>query len=327
MSLVVSFSSSSTSQPGGMTFLDMVKRLRLEAGASGSGPVTVLNQVGEYERLVKWINTAWVDLQADNQDWQFLRKTVVFVTQNGIPTYSPGDIGLTDFGMWARDTFRCYQNPQVTISIASPGVVALQANNLSIGDQVRFFTDGALPIGLSASVIYYVVSKPDADHFTVSLTAGGVPVNTSGTQSGTHTMTTNNTTIFAGFGNEIFITYIEYEAWRNSYEYSGYRQTRTRPYEITVTPDKSLGLGPFPASGYTIIGDYFSVPIELTLDADTPSMPSQYRMAIVWKALMLYATYEGAGDAYQRGLLYFNQMMKRVSKDRLPEVLTNGSLV
>lgn len=50
-------------------------------------------------------------------------------------------------------------------------------------------------------------------------------------------------------------------------------------------------------------------------------------MAIVWKALMLYASYEGAGDSYQRGELEFNKMMKRIDKDRLPEITVCGALV
>jgi len=326
MSLVVSTASTLTAQPGGMTFLDLVDRLRLEAGASGSGPSTVLNQNGEYERLVLWINTAWNDIQADEQDWQWMRKTVTFTTQNGVPTYSPSLIGLTDFGMWARDTFRCYQNPTVTISIANPAVVTLQSHGLSTNDKVRFFTDGVLPNGIVSGITYYVLSALTADTFVISLSKGGSPVVTMGSQSGTHTMTSSNSTIFAGFNNEIFLSYIEYEMWRNTYEYSGYRQTRTRPYEVTITPDKSIGLGPFPASGYTIIGDYFSVPTEMVNDADEPALPVQFRMAIVWKALMFYGSYEGAGDAYQRGEIEFNKMMRRMRKDRLPEILIPGAL-
>ena len=38
---------------GGLSFLQMVQRLRQEAGVSGNGPVTVASQSGEYKRLVE----------------------------------------------------------------------------------------------------------------------------------------------------------------------------------------------------------------------------------------------------------------------------------
>jgi microcystin-dependent protein len=74
-----------------------------------------------------------------------------------------------------------------TVTIASPGVFTLTAHGLVIGDALYLTTTGALPTGLSANTIYYVVSTPTSDTFTVSATQGGSAINTSGSQSGTHT--------------------------------------------------------------------------------------------------------------------------------------------
>jgi microcystin-dependent protein len=76
----------------------------------------------------------------------------------------------------------------VTITVASPGVFTLAAHGLVIGDRVYLTTTGALPTGLSANTIYYVVSTPTTDTFTLSATEGGSAINTSGTQSGTHSV-------------------------------------------------------------------------------------------------------------------------------------------
>jgi Putative phage tail protein len=76
----------------------------------------------------------------------------------------------------------------VTISIASPGVVAWTANGLSNGQAILFSTTGALPTGLTAGTVYYVVAAA-ANTFEVSATAGGAAINTSGSQSGTQTAT------------------------------------------------------------------------------------------------------------------------------------------
>jgi microcystin-dependent protein len=75
----------------------------------------------------------------------------------------------------------------VTISIASPGVITSNAHGLVVGEQVFLTTTGALPTGLSANTRYYVVSSA-TNTITVSATLGGTAINTSGSQSGTHTL-------------------------------------------------------------------------------------------------------------------------------------------
>ena len=77
-----------------------------------------------------------------------------------------------------------------TITIATPAVITKTAHSLLAGMPVVFSTTGALPTGLTAGTIYYVISAGlAADSFRVSTSAGGAAVNTSGTQSGTHTVT------------------------------------------------------------------------------------------------------------------------------------------
>lgn len=76
-----------------------------------------------------------------------------------------------------------------TITIASPGVITTATNhNLHVNDQVNFGTTGALPTGLAADTAYWVVATPSATTFRVSATRGGAAINTSGTQSGVHTV-------------------------------------------------------------------------------------------------------------------------------------------
>jgi hypothetical protein len=82
------------------------------------------------------------------------------------------------------------KSASVTITIASPGVVSWAAHGLAVGTPIKFSTGGALPTGLTAGTTYFVRTVLDADTFTVSATPGGVVINTSGTQSGTHTSTT-----------------------------------------------------------------------------------------------------------------------------------------
>lgn len=75
----------------------------------------------------------------------------------------------------------------VTLSIASPCVATRNAHGLAVGDPVYFTTGGSLPTGVTAGQ-YYFVTAVTTNTFNFSATPGGSNVNTSGTQSGTHTV-------------------------------------------------------------------------------------------------------------------------------------------
>lgn len=76
-----------------------------------------------------------------------------------------------------------------TITIASPGVITLNSHGLIAGDTIQFTTTGALPTGISASTTYYVISSGlTSNSFQIAATLGGTAINTSGSQSGTHTL-------------------------------------------------------------------------------------------------------------------------------------------
>ena len=78
----------------------------------------------------------------------------------------------------------------VTMTIATPAVVSQTAHGLKAGSKIIFTTTGALPTGVTAGQVYYViVTGLTADAFQFSATAGGTAVDTSGTQSGDHTIT------------------------------------------------------------------------------------------------------------------------------------------
>lgn len=77
----------------------------------------------------------------------------------------------------------------VTITIASPGVVTWASHGFAANTPIYFTTNGDLPTGLVAGTEYFVKTVLTPSTFTVSATAGGAVINTSGTQSGTQTGT------------------------------------------------------------------------------------------------------------------------------------------
>ena len=73
----------------------------------------------------------------------------------------------------------------VAISVAAPAVVTTP-NHYPAREPVQCTTTGALPTGLVAGQIYYVL-EPTASSFALSATPGGAAITTSGSQSGIHT--------------------------------------------------------------------------------------------------------------------------------------------
>jgi hypothetical protein len=83
-----------------------------------------------------------------------------------------------------------------SISIGSPAIFTRVGHDLANGEEIRLFTTGVLPAGLSTETSYYVrdvgaTASPSflvANTFHVSLTPGGPPVNTTAEppQSGVH---------------------------------------------------------------------------------------------------------------------------------------------
>lgn len=80
----------------------------------------------------------------------------------------------------------------VTMTIASPCVVTWSAHGLANNTAIVFSTTGALPTGLTVGTTYYV-SGAATNTFNLASVMGGVAINTTGTQTGTHTARTTGT--------------------------------------------------------------------------------------------------------------------------------------
>lgn len=98
-----------------------------------------------------------------------------------------------------------------TMTIASPGVVTAgtvgNGHGLVAGSPIKFTTTGALPTGVTAGTQYYVIATGLAETtFQFSTSNSGSAVNTSGSQSGVHTLVPgpqlpSNYTLFRRIGS------------------------------------------------------------------------------------------------------------------------------
>jgi hypothetical protein len=117
---------------------------------------------------------------------------------------------------------------------------------------------------------------------------------------------------------------IDYELWKSIYRMGS--QTASRPSEATILPNDSIGLGPKPDAVYVFSGDYYRSAAAMSLNADIPVIPSQYHMAIVWRALMLYAQWEEADNLYQYANREYMVLKRMLDLNQLPKMNSGGPL-
>ena len=97
-----------------MNYIQLAQKLAQKCRVPGAGPVALTGQTAEYQRILSFVNEAWMEIQRLHTDWRFLRASATCTTVAGQTTYSATtDFGLTDFGYWALDyrsgdTFRNY---------------------------------------------------------------------------------------------------------------------------------------------------------------------------------------------------------------------------
>lgn len=90
-----------------MTFLDLCRRLRMEAGLSGDGPTAIAGQVGINAKLIAWVRQGYQDILNLPRDWDFMwRQVSIDLPAHAVRVDLAGDYQLTDVGRIVTDTMR-----------------------------------------------------------------------------------------------------------------------------------------------------------------------------------------------------------------------------
>lgn len=143
-------------------------------------------------RVWKYNGDGWAAVPVP--DLTALNPTGTILSYGGITT--PTGYLLCDGSAVSRTTYATLfsslsaSKGTFTITIASPGVITLTSHGFVGGEAIYLTTTGALPTGLTANTTtYYVLATSlTSNTFRISATRGGTAINTSGTQSGTHTL-------------------------------------------------------------------------------------------------------------------------------------------
>lgn len=135
-----------------------------------------------------------------------------------------------------------------------------------------------------------------------------------------------------GQADEMILPAMDWDAWRNVYQFGTNRTTTGRPVVFAVAPlDHSLAVGPLPDTTYTVTGEYYRQPTALALDADDPSttgndFPARYHMLLVYMVMDAYAAYESAPEVAARAIKGRTRMKAMIMRDYLPMVTFGTSL-
>jgi hypothetical protein len=106
-----------------------------------------------------------------------------------------------------------------------------------------------------------------------------------------------------------------------------YREiTAGEPSAFAIRPDGKLAFNAKPEENKTITYEYYKAPTSMTVNIDTPAMPSRYHMLIVYSALKDYASFDVAPELSAKAVVQYEQMLADLERDQLPKIQAAESL-
>lgn len=146
-----------------MNLLQLANRVKRKCRITGAPMTSVDGQIEEYQRVLDWVNEAWVDIQLSRENWLWMRASASCPTVLNQATYAPTtDFSLTDFANWATNTFRTYQTSAGKSS-------ELRTNPITYDQWRDYWQFGATRTAASRPVEFCVTPS-------LSLGVGPVPV-------------------------------------------------------------------------------------------------------------------------------------------------------
>lgn len=86
------------------SFLELVNDVARESGTmGGQSLVSIASATGRWAKLVAWTRQAWEMIQRERPDWTFRRARFEGLLTVGKATYTPIDLGLTDWSGWGQE--------------------------------------------------------------------------------------------------------------------------------------------------------------------------------------------------------------------------------
>ena len=130
-----------------------------------------------------------------------------------------------------------------------------------------------------------------------------------------------------GAAGELFLEHMGYPEFRDYYLFGAKRAVEARPLSIAVDPSKNILLGFTPDAIYTVNGEYYVKPQVLSADTDTPEMPEEYHLAIVYFAMQNYGLFESAAEQLAAGRSGGGKLLSRLRLEQSPNITIGGGFL
>jgi hypothetical protein len=156
-----------------MNLIQLVQRVKREAGITGATPTTTVGQVEEINRVTGWVVSAWNDLQTLHSEWEWMRHPFHFTTTAQVNSYAysvitDDDAGsvIANFGNWKRDSLRKY-----LVSVGTSGEMLLPFQDYDTFRNMYLF--GTMRTNYAAPAVFTVDpqkrillgNSPDAQYY------------------------------------------------------------------------------------------------------------------------------------------------------------------
>lgn len=113
------------------------------------------------------------------------------------------------------------------------------------------------------------------------------------------------------------IAYVPWDDFRTMYVMGAHQSAAVQHW--SVDPSGQMQVGPTPDSAHKVRADYIKDVVDMTLDADTPMLPTRFHSLIVWRALLEYGGFDSAGEVYQRADRNYATGMPALLQAQLPQ--------
>ncbi len=130
--------------------------------------------------------------------------------------------------------------------------------------------------------------------------------------------------VSAGVATETDLCFMDYQCWYDRWNYGA--PSDGTPGEFTIDHDRAILLAPKPNGIYTVRGEYMKSVTALSGDSDEPEMPAEYRMAIVYRAMMKYGRYNAAPEVFTDGQAEYTRLMREMSRTQRPPQMVGEAL-
>lgn len=128
----------------------------------------------------------------------------------------------------------------------------------------------------------------------------------------------------AGVATETDLIYVDYDEWYRVWNIGS--PANGYPRDWAMDHDRAILLGAKPNGIYTVRGEYMKAATELSGDSDEPELPKEYRMAIVYRAMMSYGRYHGAPEVYTDGENNYRRLLVEMIRTQRPRNVVAGPL-